>query len=146
VIVAVLVALAVIVAVAAFFIVRGNRSTTTVQRPVATFADTPAGTLTVALGNDAVAQVLKTPDEHGMIADRRVARPDLGRRVTTFGPFPADWPASESLLAISRAWGHHSDLPPAWLESNDPDFGRLVAAELKCPVGRPANWQEDEDA
>lgn len=100
----------------------------------------------VVIGNDAVAQVTEAPDEHGLVAHRRVARPDLGRRHTTFGPFPADWPPGEMLQALVHAWPHHSDAPPAWLESNNAAFEALAAAELGCAVGCPDDWQEDNDA
>lgn len=119
---------------------------TTVIDPVSPVALDPAepGTIVVVLGNDAVAQTANTPDEHGVLAPRRASRPDLGRRHTTFGPFPADWTPAEMLKALAHGWDHHSDARPAWLESNDLAFAVLAAAELKCPVGCPADWKEAE--
>jgi hypothetical protein len=115
--------------------------------PVAPEPDAPyepptAGTVTVVLGNAAVAQVIDAPDEHGMIAPRRIARPDLGARLTTFGPFPGDWTQHEMVKALVHGWAYHSDAAPAWLDSNDHAFAAALATELKCPVGRPADWQE----
>lgn len=129
-----------------------RRMTVTVPTPAEAVSEPPTaaperaepGTVVVTLGNEAVAQVVQVPDEHGLIAPRRVARPDLGQRVTTFGPFPADWPPSEIVKALAHGWTYHSDAAPAWLECNDATIEDLLAAELKCPRQRPADWQEDE--
>lgn len=101
-----------------------------------------SGTVTVTLGNVAVAQVVDVPDEHGMVAPRRVARPDLGSRLTTFGPIPAGWTQHEMVKALVHGWTYHSDATPAWLESNDHALAVALASELTCPVGRPVDWQE----
>lgn len=48
-------------------------------------------------------------------------------------------------------WGAHSDDPPEWVESNDPEFARVVADYFNreggsTVVGRPEGWSCDADA
>lgn len=43
-------------------------------------------------------------------------------------------------------WGNHSNDPPEWIESDDEDFARVLAAHFSspghaCVVGRPDDWQ-----
>lgn len=46
----------------------------------------------------------------------------------------------KQLLEIKNAFRIHSGDTPAWVESHDEDFAKLVADEFDCEVGRPDDW------
>jgi hypothetical protein len=94
----------------------------------------------IALGNSAVIEAVKTDETTDAI--ERVARPDLGQQVTTFN-VPDNVGIGEALQTVAKVFAsHHSDEPPAWVESDDEDFASALSKQFNCPIGRPNDWEE----
>jgi hypothetical protein len=93
---------------------------------------------TIVLGNTAPIQAVKVDDESTAV--ERVARPDLGKTITTFD-VPDSVGVGEALQTVSSVFAsHHSDEKPAWVESDDEVVAQALSREFGCPVGRPNDW------
>jgi hypothetical protein len=95
---------------------------------------------TIVLGNTAPVQPVKVDDKTDAIT--RVARPDLGNTITTF-EVPDSVGIGVALQTVSSVFAsHHSDAPPAWVESDDKVVAEALSRQFGCPVGRPNDWDE----
>lgn len=93
----------------------------------------------IALGNTAPIEPVKVDDT---TAVERIARPELGNQVTIFN-VPDTLDVGQALLTVSQVFAsHHSDAPPAWVESDDETIAAVLARQYGCPVGRPVDWVE----
>lgn len=99
----------------------------------------------LVLGNTAPIEARKL-DENTTDVER-VSRDDLGQTETTFD-IPAEWSLSRQIDVVRSVYlSHHSDEPPAWVEStNDPEFAEIIAKEFDVPVGRPDDWGDKASA
>lgn len=82
----------------------------------------------------------------GNLAPRDVDASQMGNRVTTL-VIPDDLTTNEAVRTVTDpdgAWGYHSTQPPAWVESDNSDVADQLAAHFTCPVGRPADWKDDQ--
>jgi len=108
----------------------------------------------VMLGNESVIEAVKK--DEGVDASeenlRYKARSDLGKQVTTFTipPIsylddgtvdPTGWTVEKQLSFVTSVWPMHSDKPPAWVESDDPQLQGFFASQYGCREGRPKNWK-----
>jgi hypothetical protein len=103
----------------------------------------------LVLGNTAPIEAIKVDEGSDEVV--RHPRPDLGNTTTVFSP-AEHLGLGQILTLVSSVYAsHHSDDPPAWVESDDPGLADALAREFDCPVGRPDDWVEgvpavDEDA
>jgi hypothetical protein len=54
---------------------------------------------------------------------------------------------AESLEAIEGLWPSHSNEPPAWVDTVDPELAKEIAKKFstkshKCTIGKPENWEQ----
>jgi hypothetical protein len=52
--------------------------------------------------------------------------------------------AIRDIIHSDGLWQIHSTRPPAWVESDTPELAEAIAKHFGCPIGRPANKQDDE--
>jgi len=85
---------------------------------------------TVRLGNKACLD----RDATGALLD--------GNRVTNFVILDEDDLATRmrTLIHADGLWPRHSSAPAAWVESDDPDLAKALAAFFDCPIGQPKKW------
>lgn len=102
----------------------------------------------------AEAEVVRTDDLKGSKAEKvrilqeRLSslvryRPIEGRQITTVA-VPDGTPLLEALNTIVAAgdgvWDHHSDAPPAWIESDNKVLEAALAEHYACEIGMPKDW------
>lgn len=74
----------------------------------------------------------------GMYESIDFTRPLPHSRVTFFG-VEEDEDFGDLLARLKKVWTYHSSTPPTWVESDDDDLERLLAYQLKCQAGAPAD-------
>lgn len=92
----------------------------------------------VVLGNTAPIEPVKIDEASDAVT--RVPRPDLGNQETIWR-IPGDESLANVTRLVTEGWSsHHSDAPPAWVESDDPLVAEILSREFECPIGRPKDW------
>lgn len=54
-------------------------------------------------------------------------------------------PLDKKLMEIRTAFALHSDAPAKWVEGVNEGFTAAVSQVFDCPVGRPDNWDEEQE-
>lgn len=71
----------------------------------------------------------------------------LGNRVTTVQIMDEnDLPTRmRTITHQDGLWPRLSVEPAAWVECNDPELEKALAAYFNCPIGEPTSWLDSED-
>lgn len=81
-------------------------------------------------------------EEGGIEEVVKVPRKDLGNTITRFN-IPDNTKLSEALLVVVDAFdNHHSDEPPAWVESDSEALALIISDHYGCPIGQPNSGGE----
>lgn len=51
-------------------------------------------------------------------------------------------PDHEAFVSVVRNWDEHSDVPPTWVTSDNPEMERVLSEFYGCPIGKPADVED----